>query len=137
GRTRNPVRRPGGGGNPPPPPARLGHDAGLRPEAAARAAECFAVIPLCLCRAVSGRTRRLLMRPNVGAVQERHAERNLARLRRLAPLSCRQMIASIVRRRSWCCVLPRGRHASMSGPSAAHCASVKTTSLSLSAIHQI
>src|SRR3954449_5376075 len=64
-------------------PACLGHDTGLRPEAAARAAKRFAVIPLCLCRAVSGRTRRLLVRADVAAVQERHAERDAARLSRL------------------------------------------------------
>jgi hypothetical protein len=38
-------------------------------------------------------------------------------LRQVAPLRCRQMIASIVRRRSWCSVLPRGRTASISGAS--------------------
>src|SRR3569623_1751663 len=51
--------------------------------AAARATERFAGIPLCLCCAVSGRPRRLLVRADVAAVQERHAERNFARLRRL------------------------------------------------------
>src|SRR3982750_2700383 len=77
--------RKAGGARPraPPTPACLGHDTGLRPEAAARATECFAVIPLCLCCAVAGRTRRLLVRADVGAVQERHAERDAASLSRL------------------------------------------------------
>src|SRR3954453_22430501 len=150
-------------------PACLGHDAGLGPEAAARATERFAVIPLCLRRAVSGRTRRLLVRPNVAAVQERHAERNLARLRRreqalpdpeMAPavegLRCHpprpelrrnaaplrpvvvppddrlDRATQVVMRR-----LAAGTARLDERLSAAHCASVKTASLSLSAIHQI
>jgi hypothetical protein len=47
-------------------------------------------------------------------------------LRHLAPFWCRQTIASIVRRKWWGRVLPRGRHASISGASTAHCASVRT-----------
>src|SRR3954453_15362950 len=39
------------------------------------------------------------------------------------------MIASMVRRRSWCSVLCGGRHASMSGASTSHCASVRTCGL--------
>ncbi len=46
--------------------------------------------------------------------------------RQAAPFRCRQMIASIVRLRSWCSVLPRGRTASISGASRPHCASVST-----------
>ncbi len=44
-------------------------------------------------------------------------------LRHLAPFSWRQMIASTVRRRSRCCVLPRGRTASSNGRSTSHRAS--------------
>src|SRR4051812_18246127 len=44
--------------------------------------------------------------------------------RHLAPFSCRQTMAEIVRRRSWGGVLPLGRHASISGSSLIHCVSV-------------
>src|SRR3954447_14371781 len=44
--------------------------------------------------------------------------------RHLAPFSCRQTIAEIIRRRSWGGVLPLGRHASISGSSLIQCASV-------------
>src|SRR5215204_4172272 len=44
--------------------------------------------------------------------------------RHLAPFSCRQRMAESVRRRSWGGVLPLGRHASISGCSLIHCASV-------------
>src|SRR3982751_1092551 len=44
--------------------------------------------------------------------------------RHLAPFSCRQTMAESVRRRSWGGVLPLGRHASISGSSLIHCASV-------------
>src|SRR3954464_9958309 len=44
--------------------------------------------------------------------------------RHLAPFSCRQTMAEIVRRRSWGGVLPLGRHASISGSSLIQCASV-------------
>src|SRR3954464_2984990 len=40
--------------------------------------------------------------------------------RHLAPFSCRQTIAEIVRRRSWGGVLPLGRHASISGSRSIH-----------------
>jgi len=57
--------------------------------------------------------------------------------RQAAPLRCRQMIASSVRRRSSCGVLPHERTASTSGSNTAHCASVSTRSQSLLAIHPI
>src|SRR3954462_5608311 len=44
--------------------------------------------------------------------------------RHLAPFSCRQTIAEMVRRRSFGCVLPLGRHASTNGSSLVQCASV-------------
>src|SRR3982751_6432129 len=44
--------------------------------------------------------------------------------RHLAPFSCRQTIAEIVRRRSWGGVLPLGRHASISGSRPIHAPSV-------------
>src|SRR4051812_23234642 len=44
--------------------------------------------------------------------------------RHLAPFSCRQTIAEIVRRRSWGGVLPLGRHASISGSRSLHAPSV-------------
>src|SRR3954454_6234166 len=44
--------------------------------------------------------------------------------RHLAPFSCRQTIAEIVRRRSWGGVLPLGRHASISGSRSIHAPSV-------------
>src|SRR3954462_13647747 len=44
--------------------------------------------------------------------------------RHLAPFSCRQRMAEIVRRRSWGGVLPLGRQASISGSSLIQCASV-------------
>src|SRR3954470_12953087 len=44
--------------------------------------------------------------------------------RHLAPFSCRQRIAEIVRRRSWGGVLPLGRHASISGSRSIHAPSV-------------
>ena len=47
--------------------------------------------------------------------------------RQRAPFVCRQMIAPIVRRSSSGRVLPLGRHASISGSSAAHRSSVNTT----------
>jgi hypothetical protein len=43
--------------------------------------------------------------------------------RHLAPFSCRQRMAAIVRRRSFGGVLPLGRHASISGSSHTQCAS--------------
>src|SRR6185503_17651991 len=43
--------------------------------------------------------------------------------RHLAPFSCRQTIAEIVRRRSFGCVLPLGRHASTNGSKLIHRAS--------------
>jgi hypothetical protein len=47
--------------------------------------------------------------------------------RHRVPFACRQTIAPMVRRRSRGGVLPFGRHASISGSSAAHCSSVNTT----------
>src|SRR3954447_23730673 len=44
--------------------------------------------------------------------------------RHLAPFSCRQTIAEIVRQRSWGGVLPLGRHASISGSRSIHAPSV-------------
>src|SRR4051812_43225962 len=43
--------------------------------------------------------------------------------RHLAPFSWRQTIAEMVRRRSFGCVLPLGRHASTNGSKFVHCAS--------------
>src|SRR4051794_22346675 len=43
--------------------------------------------------------------------------------RHLAPFSCRQTIADSVRRRSFGCVLPWGRHASTNGSKLIQCAS--------------
>src|SRR5215204_2065277 len=43
--------------------------------------------------------------------------------RHLAPFSCRQRMAEMVRRRSFGGVLPLGRHASISGSSLIQCAS--------------
>src|SRR3954451_23083585 len=43
--------------------------------------------------------------------------------RHLAPVSCRQTIAERVRRRSFGCVLPLGRHASTNGSKLIQCAS--------------
>src|SRR4051812_15523671 len=43
--------------------------------------------------------------------------------RHLAPFACRQTIAEIVRRRSFGCVLPLGRHASTNGSKLIHCTS--------------
>jgi hypothetical protein len=45
--------------------------------------------------------------------------------RHAAPFRCRQTIVPTVRRRTRGGVLPFGRHASTSGSSATHCASVK------------
>src|SRR5215218_1348823 len=44
--------------------------------------------------------------------------------RHLAPFSCRQRMAEIVRRRSWGGVLPLGRHVSISGSRSIHAPSV-------------
>src|SRR3954464_2627109 len=41
----------------------------------------------------------------------------------MPPVSCRQTIAEMVRRRSFGCVLPLGRHASTNGSKLIHCAS--------------
>jgi hypothetical protein len=41
-------------------------------------------------------------------------------LRHFAPFSCRQMIASMVRRRFLCSVLWGGRHCAISGANSAH-----------------
>src|SRR3954470_1449497 len=43
--------------------------------------------------------------------------------RHLAPFSWRQRMAEMVRRRSFGCVLPLGRHASTNGSKVVHCAS--------------
>src|SRR3954471_15812553 len=45
------------------------------------------------------------------------------RPRHLAPFSWRQRMAEMVRRRSFGCVLPLGRHASTNGSKVVHCAS--------------
>src|SRR6185312_3083955 len=50
--------------------------------------------------------------------------RSAGMARHLAPFSCRQTIAEIVRRRSWGGVLPLGRHASISGSRSIHAPSV-------------
>src|SRR5215210_6756360 len=49
--------------------------------------------------------------------------RSAGMARHLAPFSCRQRMAEIVRRRSFGAVLPLGRHASISGSSLIQCAS--------------
>src|SRR3982751_6175895 len=47
--------------------------------------------------------------------------------RHLAPFSCRQRMAEIVRRRSFGAVLPLGRHVSISGSRSIHAPSVSIT----------
>ena len=59
------------------------------------------------------------------APRERPAPRCSGMLRHFAPLSCRQTVASMVRRRLWCTALWGGGHSSISGASFSHCASVK------------
>src|SRR3954463_1306085 len=53
--------------------------------------------------------------------------------RHLAPFSCRQTIAEIVRRRAWGGVLPLGRPASISGSRSIHAPSV---SIALSSVQE-
>jgi hypothetical protein len=55
-----------------------------------------------------------------------HGPSSAGMLRHFAPFSCRQRIASIVRRRLRGGVLPRGRTASISGSNTFHCASLST-----------
>lgn len=55
-----------------------------------------------------------------------HGPYSAGTARQAAPFLCRQMIASIVRRRSRGGTLPLGRTASTSGSRAAHCSSVNT-----------
>ena len=157
-------------------PAALGDHAGLRAEAAARAAERLARVA-CRCGppflaapaaswcarmvvpsrvrgtasdavrpampsatpracAASGRrsqTPRWPQRLKVWAAIH-HGPGSAGMARQVAPFRCRQMIASIVRRRSWWSVLYGGRHASIRGASTPHCSSVRTFGLSRSVI---
>src|SRR3954471_20556166 len=52
-----------------------------------------------------------------------HGPSSAGMARHLAPFSCRQTIADSVRRRSFGCVLPWGRHASTNGSKLIQCAS--------------
>ena len=73
-----------------------------------------------------GQTPSLDQRMKVWAAFH-HGPNSSGMARHFAPFTCRQMIASIVRRRCLSGVLPFGRHPSSSGSSAAHCSSVSTT----------
>ena len=89
------------------------------------------------CAASSSRSqapRRAQRRKHCAAIH--HGPRSAGIWRHFAPLSWRQMIASIVRRRSWCSVSCGGRQASIKGASASHCASVKTLVLPWSTIRR-
>ncbi len=79
-------------------------------------------------------TARLPQRTNACAAPH-HVPSAAGTARHAAPFRCRQMIASIVRRRSSCGVLPQRRTTSISGSNTAHCAPVRTRPPSLLAIH--
>src|SRR4051795_3087728 len=68
-------------------------------------------------------TPRWAQRMNICAARDQ-GPRSAGMARHLAPFSCRQTIAEIVRRRSWGGVLPLGRHASISGSRSIHAPSV-------------
>src|SRR3954452_12973937 len=67
-------------------------------------------------------TPRRAQRRKVWAARD-HGPRSAGMARHLAPFSCRQTIADSVRRRSFGCVLPLGRHASTNGSKLIQCAS--------------
>src|SRR3954465_12632018 len=67
-------------------------------------------------------TPRRAQRMKVWAARD-HGPRSAGMARHLAPFSCRQTIADSVRRRSFGCVLPLGRHASTNGSKLIQCAS--------------
>src|SRR3954447_1903286 len=67
-------------------------------------------------------TPRWAQRMNICAARDQ-GPRSAGMGRHLAPFSCRQTIAEMVRRRSFGCVLPLGRHASTNGSKLIHCAS--------------
>src|SRR3954462_13501211 len=67
-------------------------------------------------------TPRRAQRRKVWAARD-HGPSSAGMARHLAPFSCRQTIAEMVRRRSWGGVLPLGRHASSNGSKLIHCAS--------------
>src|SRR3954452_6522932 len=73
-------------------------------------------------------TPRWLQRMKVCAARHQ-GTRSGGTLRHFAPFRSRQTIASIVSRSATGSVLPRGRHSSISGPSTAHCSSLRTISL--------
>ena len=94
-------------------------------------------IPPRCCAPSSSRSqapRRAHLRKHCATI--RHGPRSAGIWRHFAPLPWRQMIASIVRRRSWCSILCGGRQASIKGASTSHCASVKTFVLSCSTIRR-
>src|SRR3954451_16981042 len=68
-------------------------------------------------------TPRRAQRRKVWAARD-HGPSSAGMARHLAPFSCRQTIAEIIRRRSWGGVLPLGRHASISGSRSIHAPSV-------------
>ncbi len=66
-----------------------------------------------------------LLRPAEEQLRANHqGPSSVGMLRHLAPFSCRQKIAEILRRRFLGGVLPRGRTSSISGSHTAHAASV-------------
>src|SRR3954453_12982124 len=67
-------------------------------------------------------TPRRAQRRKVWAARD-HGPSSAGMARHLAPFSCRQTIADSVRRRSFGCVLPWGRHASTNGSKLIQCAS--------------
>src|SRR3954469_5977353 len=67
-------------------------------------------------------TPRRAQRRKVWAARD-HGPRSAGMARHLAPFWCRQTIADSVRRRSFGCVLPLGRHASTNGSKLIQCAS--------------
>src|SRR3954454_2061519 len=67
-------------------------------------------------------TPRRAQRRKVWAARD-HGPSSAGMARHLAPFSCRQTIADSVRRRSFGCVLPWGRHASTNGSKLIPCAS--------------
>src|SRR3954462_5076846 len=67
-------------------------------------------------------TPRRAQRRKVWAARD-HGPSSAGMARHLAPFSCRQTIADSVRRRSFGCVLPLGRHASTNGSKLIQCAS--------------
>jgi hypothetical protein len=62
----------------------------------------------------------------VQASRPERGPNSAGRLCHFAPFWQRQMIAAMIRRRSWCWVLRCGRQASISGARGAHCPSGRT-----------